>query len=89
MVNTYGLKMIGVQKACGATIHRVRSYIRISYDRENGRVLWEMREGEMPVDCAEDGRKGIIPICNTCEHMKKQEIADAIYRVMQKLPQDG
>lgn len=89
MANTYGLKMDGIQKACNATIHRVSSYIRISYDRARGRVIWEMRDGEMPAECAEDGGKDLIPICNTCEHMKMQEIADAIYRVMQKLPQEG
>ena len=76
-VNTYGLKMVGLKKACGETVDWGRSgwKTQISYDQETGEIFTNDHLGEC---WSEYHDPDIITVCTTTHHMTMQAIADAI-----------
>ena len=87
-LNTYGIKMVGLKKASGATINSTRGYSQLSYDKVSGEVIETWHVGNPMTSWSEFRDRDIIHVCNTSVHMTMQQIADAICRALHHLPQE-
>lgn len=81
MINTHGLKMIGLKKASGSTANYGAyspAYDEIFYDTKTGEVwtVYQCSIGHNSWTVYDD--PNVIKICNASCHMTMQEIADAI-----------
>lgn len=77
-VNTYGLKMIDLEKASKATADWPRSSggcTQISYDRTTGQIYTNDHVGDSWTKYHDEN---VFTICFTARHMSEQEIADKI-----------
>lgn len=84
-VNTYGIKMNGLRKACGDTkcLNPYGGFhFEIAYDPETGDVL----TSEM-LSCSSfvNWNEGIIPCGNVYNYTSMQDIADKVYHRVQDM----
>lgn len=84
--NTYELKMTGLKNAASETKNLAPycgNYVQISYNRSTGEVLADYICGEN--HWIERANPDIVEICLADTKMTQQDIADAIYRTLDRL----
>lgn len=81
MINTHGLKMVGLRNAAGET-HDINSgrghYVQVSYDRATGSVITNHHVDIGRGSMTQYENPSIITICNASCKMTMQQIADTI-----------
>lgn len=75
-INTYGLKMLGLKKASGATCSW-SGHTQISYDTSTGEVLTSDHIGN---NWTEYHDPAVLYVCHTSRHLTMQELADLIHQ---------
>ena len=82
-VNTHGLKMVGLRKACHQTVDwdaRSGGHTQISYNRDTGEIYTDDHIGQ---NWTEYHDPAVVVVAETYRHMKMQEIANAIYNIVE------
>lgn len=89
MLNTHGIKMIGIRKAAGETKslrgYYSGEYVELHYDRSAGKVLTTYQYSLGQNTWAQYRDSSIIKVCNISEPCTMQEIADMIFRRIREL----
>lgn len=91
-VNTYGLNIIGLRKACGETGNYSAGsgcYDEIFYDRQTGEVWTKYQCSLGQNSWTQYHDPSVIKICNTTTHMTMQQIADSIRDRLDEIAASG
>lgn len=86
-INTHGLKMQGLRKACSEsknlTGYYGGQYVQISYDTAGGKVLSDYHVSLGQNSWTQYDESSVIRVCNISEPTAMQQIADMIYSALQ------
>lgn len=88
MLNTYGLKMIGLKKVSGQTYdygYYSGEYVEIFYDTKTGEVWTKYQYSLGHNSWTQYHDPSIIKICNASGHLTMQAIADLIRDAVEKM----
>lgn len=87
-INTHGLKMHGLRKACSKsknlTGYYGGQYVQISYDTADGDVLSDYHVSLGQNSWTKYHDPSVIRVCNVSEPATMQQIADMIYSAVQQ-----
>ena len=87
-INTHGLKMHGLRKACSEsknlTGYYGGQYVQISYDTADGDVLSDYHVSLGQNSWTQYHDPSVIRVCNVSEPATMQQIADMIYSAVQQ-----
>ena len=84
-VDTHGLKMTGLRKACHETVDwdaRSGGFTQISYNRDTGEIYTDDHIGFMQ-SWTEYHDTAVVVVAHSPWHMTMQQIADAVYHTVE------
>ena len=93
MLNTHGIKMIGIRKAAGETKslrgYYSGEYVELFYDRADGSVLTDYQVSLGQNTWKQYRDASIVKVCNISEPCTMQQIADMIAEHMDYLKREA